>query len=62
LNASWFGNLFEARVKIAVWKEEYSEERPHSSSGEFTATEIRAPQCGEQRKMQVMSSGDFGVV
>lgn len=33
LNASWFGNLFEARVKIGAWKEEYNEERPHSSLG-----------------------------
>jgi len=22
LNASWSGNLFEARVKVAAWKEE----------------------------------------
>src|SRR4029077_11644142 len=33
LNASWFGNLFEARVKIAAWREEYNEERPHRSLG-----------------------------
>jgi putative transposase len=31
LNASWFGNLFEARRKIATWRKEYNEERPHSS-------------------------------
>jgi putative transposase len=31
LNASWFGNLFEARAKIGAWKEEYNEQRPHSS-------------------------------
>src|SRR5260370_1087207 len=24
LNASWFGNLFEARVKIAPWREDYN--------------------------------------
>jgi putative transposase len=24
LNASWFGNLFEARAKIAAWREEYN--------------------------------------
>ncbi len=33
LNASWFGNLWDARRKIAAWKEEYNEERPHSSLG-----------------------------
>ena len=38
LNASWFGNLFEARVKIAAWREEYNEERPHSALGYQTPT------------------------
>ena len=33
LNASWFVNLFEARRKIAAWRKEYNEERPHSSLG-----------------------------
>jgi len=33
LNASWFANLFEARRKIAAWRKEYYEERPHSSLG-----------------------------
>ncbi len=33
LNASWFANLFDARAKIGAWKEEYNEERPHSSLG-----------------------------
>jgi putative transposase len=33
LNVSWFENLWDARRKIAAWKEEYNEERPHSSLG-----------------------------
>ena len=33
LNVSWFENLWDARRKIAVWKEEYNERRPHSSLG-----------------------------
>ena len=33
LNASWFQNLFDARRKIAAWREEYNEERPHSALG-----------------------------
>lgn len=33
LNASWFQNLFDARRKIAAWREEYNDERPHSSLG-----------------------------
>lgn len=36
LNASWFQNLFEARRKIAAWRKEYNEERPHSSLGYAT--------------------------
>ncbi len=31
LNVSWFQNLFDARRKIAAWRKEYNEERPHSS-------------------------------
>lgn len=33
LNASWFQNLFDARRKIAAWRHEYNEQRPHSSLG-----------------------------
>ncbi len=74
LNASWFGNLFEARIKIGAWKEEYNEERPHSSLGNLTPREfarigaLRSPtapcerQCEERKEAEVMSSGDFGVV
>jgi putative transposase len=75
LNASWFGNLLEARAKIGAWKEEYNEERPHSSLGYMAPREfarrmaaLRSPAapcerpCEERKEMEVMSSGDFGVV
>ncbi len=75
LNASWFGNLWEARAKIGAWKEEYNEERPHSSLGYVTprAFALRvaalrsptapcAPPLAELAKAKVMSSGGFGVV
>ena len=75
LNASWFGNLFEARVKIGAWKEEYNEERPHSSLGYLTPREfsrriaaLRSPtapcerQFEERKETEVMSSGDLSVV
>jgi len=75
LNASWFGNLFEARAKIAAWKEEYNEERPHSSLGYVAPREfarrvaaLRSPaapcalQLEELGEPKVMSSGDLGVV
>jgi putative transposase len=75
LNASWFGSLFEARAKIGAWKEEYNEERPHSSLGYLAPREFArriaalrsptapcAPQFGERKEAEVMSSGKFGVV
>jgi putative transposase len=31
LNTNWFRNLWEARRKIAAWRNEYNQERPHSS-------------------------------
>ena len=40
LNVSWFGNLYEARGKIAAWREDYNEERPHSSLGYRTSQEF----------------------
>ena len=40
LRVSWFGNLFEARRKIAAWRTEYNEERPHSSLGYRTPEEF----------------------
>ena len=40
LNASWFANLIDARRKIAAWRQEYNEERPHSSLGYRTPVEF----------------------
>lgn len=40
LNLSWFQNLFDARRKIAAWRTEYNEERPHSSLGYKTPKEF----------------------
>ena len=40
LNVSWFENLFDARRKLAVWRKEYNEERPHSSLGYLTPAEF----------------------
>ena len=44
LNLSWFQNLFDARRKIAAWRTEYNEERPHSSLGYKTPNEFAAAQ------------------
>jgi putative transposase len=40
LRVRWFGNLFEARRKIAAWRTEYNQERPHSSLGYRTPEEF----------------------
>jgi Integrase core domain len=37
---NWFKNLFDARIKVAAWKTEYNEERPHSSLGYRTPAEF----------------------
>ena len=50
LAVSWFQNLFDARRKIAKWRKEYNEERPHSSLGYLTpkefSTSMRAAESG----------------
>jgi putative transposase len=40
LRVSWFENLFDARRKIAAWRTEYNEQRPHSSLGYRTPREF----------------------
>ena len=45
LSVSWFQNLFDARRKIAAWKIEYNEERPHSSLEYKTPKEFAAAQA-----------------
>ncbi len=50
LAVSWFQNLFDARGKIAAWRKEFNEERPHSSLGYRTpkefATSLGAAEVG----------------
>lgn len=45
LTVSWFQNLFDARRKIAAWRIEYNEERPHSSLGYQTPKEFAAAEA-----------------
>ena len=47
LRVSWFENLFDARRKIAIWRREYNEERPHSSLNYQTPAEFAAVSCGK---------------
>jgi putative transposase len=75
LNASWFGDLFEARAKIGAWRKEYNEERPHSSLGYLAPREFARrvaalrsptapcePQLGSLAGGRSMPSGDSSVV
>jgi putative transposase len=62
-NASWFANLFEARGKIAAWRKEYNQERPHSSLGYRTPAEFAAEagggkSCGKAAPWKSLNS-DF---
>jgi putative transposase len=50
LNVSWFQNLFDAKRKIAVWRTEYNEERPHSSLGYLTPNEFAAREIASYGK------------
>ena len=45
LAVSWFQNLFDARRKIAAWRREYNQERPHSSLGYKTPKEFAEAQA-----------------
>jgi putative transposase len=42
LNASWFPNLFEARCRIARWREDYNSARPHSALAYRTPNDFAA--------------------
>jgi len=45
LRVSWFQNLFDARRKIAAWRIDYNEQRPHSSLGYKTPKEFATEQA-----------------
>lgn len=47
LRVSWFHNLFDARRKIACWRQDYNEERPHSSLNYRTPAEFAALSYGK---------------
>lgn len=57
LNVSWFWNLWDARRKIAAWREEYNRERPHSSLGYRTPQEFAAYSSNNPGGLQVADAG-----
>jgi putative transposase len=40
LNTSWFRNLWDARERIALWRDDYNNNRPHSSLGYQTPNQF----------------------
>ena len=50
LNANWFTTLADARTKIEAWRQDYNEERPHSSLGYRTPREFAAIQESRGRE------------
>lgn len=40
LNVHWFSDLDDARMKIEAWRNEFNNERPHSSLGNLTPNEF----------------------
>ena len=49
LNTSWFTNLWEARRRIQLWREEYNTQRPHSSLGYKTPAQFAAALIAEEK-------------
>ena len=50
LNANWFTTLTDARQKIEAWRQDYNEQRPHSSLGYRTPREFAAIQESRGRE------------
>ena len=66
LNTSWFRNLFDARRRIAAWKREYNERRPHSSlhyqtPAEFASRVTSPSTVSDNRSGETTSSQPFGL-
>jgi len=58
LNDHWFTSLAEARIRIAAWRRDYNEHRPHSALNYQTPAEFaascrtnRLPKAGEQERI-----------
>jgi len=58
LNVNWFATLADARTKIEAWREDYNEQRPHSSLNYRTPREFAA--AAESRRGQGSLGGWVG--
>jgi transposase InsO family protein len=52
LSQHWFRDLLDAREILGRWKEEYNNERPHSSLGLETPARYRAGQTGDANRIE----------
>jgi len=50
LNASWFLSMADARARINEWKDDYNQNRPHTSLGNLTPAQF-ADQLKSARKV-----------
>ena len=46
LDENWFVSLEDARRTIEAWKDDYNNQRPHSSLGDLTPAEFAAKLAG----------------
>jgi hypothetical protein len=60
VSAGWFANLLEARARIGARKEEYNEERLHSSLEYLGRKNLRHESLGAKSK--IISSGDLSLM
>lgn len=58
LNDHWLTSLAEARIRIAAWRRDYNEHRPHSALNYQTPAEFaasyrtnRLPKAGDQERI-----------
>jgi putative transposase len=61
LRVSWFQNLFDAKKKIAAWRTEYNEARPHSSLGYKTPKEFATAEAASFYRA-ALGQGDSNAV
>ncbi|MGU0610903.1 IS3 family transposase [Pseudomonas aeruginosa] len=52
LNEHWFCSLAEARIRIAAWRRDYNEHRPHSAIGNPTPAEFAASWRTRQQQLK----------
>jgi putative transposase len=57
LNEHWFITMAHARHTIENWRQEYNEERPHSSPGDLTPARFAA-ELETKRKKEVLLTAD----